>query len=110
MLTDGLVQAGHEVVLWASGDSQTLAELRSFFPRSLRAMEHVDDETPYAWIHAVKAITDSAEFDIMNRRYSDIADSHPDSSGPEIAGREARVSCGERTAFPQLSLRRRRRD
>ena len=34
-LCDGLVARGHEVVLYASGDSQTDAELRALFPRQL---------------------------------------------------------------------------
>src|SRR5262245_21380488 len=35
-LTDELVSLGHEVVLFASGDSQTTAELDACWPRSLR--------------------------------------------------------------------------
>lgn len=35
-LTEQLVQQGHDVVLFASGDSQTRAELRAICPRSLR--------------------------------------------------------------------------
>ena len=65
VLTDALVRAGHEVVLRASGDSITLAELRSVYPRSLRtaAIKH---GTPYDWVHVAEAIADAAEFDIIH--------------------------------------------
>ena len=49
VLTDALVRAGHDVTLWASGDSLTLAELRSVYPRGLRTAKDVSDATPYEW-------------------------------------------------------------
>ena len=49
-LTDALVRAGHDVTLWASGDSLTLAELRSVYPRGLRTAENVKDGTLYDWV------------------------------------------------------------
>ncbi len=66
LLTDALVQAGHEVVLRASGNSLTLAELRSIYPRSLRSAEEVCDGTPYDWAHAAQAVADAGEFDIVH--------------------------------------------
>jgi len=66
VLTDGLVRAGHDVVLRASGDSLTLAELRSVYPRSLRTAAEVENGTPYDWVHAAQAIADSREFDIVH--------------------------------------------
>jgi glycosyltransferase involved in cell wall biosynthesis len=66
VLTDGLVRAGHDVVLRASGDSLTLAELRSVYPRSLRTASEVENGTPYDWVHAAQAIADSGEFDIVH--------------------------------------------
>jgi len=65
-LTDGLVQMGHEVVLSASGDSQTLAQLHSVYPRSLRTAEGLRDGTPYDWVHAAEAVALSREFDIVH--------------------------------------------
>jgi glycosyltransferase involved in cell wall biosynthesis len=35
-LTEELVRRGHEVTLFASGDSQTTAKLESVYPRALR--------------------------------------------------------------------------
>src|SRR3990172_5621899 len=66
VLTDGLVRAGHDVTLRASGDSLTLAELRSVYPRSLRTAEEVENGTPYDWVHAAQAIADSDGFDIVH--------------------------------------------
>src|SRR3989337_3363819 len=66
VLSDGLVRDGHVVVLRASGDSLTLAELRSVYPRSLRTAAEVENGTPYDWVHAAQAIADSREFDIAH--------------------------------------------
>ncbi len=46
LLTDALVRAGHDIVLRASGDSLTLAELRSVYPHSLRTAKEVKNGTP----------------------------------------------------------------
>jgi len=66
LLADGLVRAGHRVVLRASGDSITLAELPSVCPRSLRTAEDVKKATPYEWVHVAEAIADGEEFDIIH--------------------------------------------
>jgi glycosyltransferase involved in cell wall biosynthesis len=66
LLADGLVRAGHEVVLWASGDSLTLAELRSVYLHGLRLDPAVADPHPYEWVHAVEAIKDAQGFDVIH--------------------------------------------
>jgi glycosyltransferase involved in cell wall biosynthesis len=66
LLANGLVRAGHEVVLWASGDSATLAELRSVYLSGLRLDPAVGDSQPYEWVHAVEAMKDAWEFDIIH--------------------------------------------
>jgi len=66
LLADGLVRAGHDVVLWASGDSLTLAELRSVYLHGLRLDPAVADPDPYEWVHVVEAIKDAHEFDIIH--------------------------------------------
>jgi glycosyltransferase involved in cell wall biosynthesis len=68
VLTDELVRAGHEVTLCASGDSLTLAALRSVYPHSLRTAKEVKDGTPYDWVHATQAITDVKGFDIVHNQ------------------------------------------
>ena len=65
-LADNLARAGHEVVLHASGDSLTLADLRSVYPRSLRAAAEVKDGAPYEWVHAADAIADAEGLDIIH--------------------------------------------
>ena len=63
LLADGLVDAGHEVTLFASGDSQTQAELSSVF-----------DTAPSEWIghtywelqHLLGALRRAAEFDVLH--------------------------------------------
>jgi len=63
LLADGLVAAGHDVTLFASGDSQTRARLESVF-----------DTAPSEWIghtfwemrHTVHAIRRADEFDVVN--------------------------------------------
>jgi glycosyltransferase involved in cell wall biosynthesis len=63
LLADGLVVAGHDVTLFASGDSQTQARLESVF-----------DTAPSEWIghtfwemqHLVHAIRSAADFDVLN--------------------------------------------
>lgn len=66
VLTDALVQAGHHVALRASGDSQTLAELRSVCDRSLRTAEDVPNGAAYDWLHATQAVADGRDFDIIH--------------------------------------------
>jgi glycosyltransferase involved in cell wall biosynthesis len=63
LLADGLVDAGHDVTLFASGDSRTKAKLASVF-----------DEAPSAQIgrslpelhHALECFTRAGEFDVIN--------------------------------------------
>ncbi|TET94605.1 MAG: glycosyltransferase family 4 protein, partial [Dehalococcoidia bacterium] len=66
LLTDALVRAGHGVILRASGDSITLAELRSVYPRSLRPAQYVKVGRPCDWVHAAAAIADAKECDIIH--------------------------------------------
>ena len=76
LLADGLAEAGHDVTLFASGDSTTKAKLVSVF-----------DEAPSAEIgktalelrHALSCFERAGEFDVIN-----------DHSGPLGAARGAR--------------------
>ena len=72
MLTEGLVARGHEVVLYASGDSLTSAELRSVYPRSLRTATDLKDPAPYDWLHATSALADDGEFDIIHNHAGEL--------------------------------------
>ncbi len=66
LLTDALVRAGHDVILRASGDSITLAELRSVYPHSLRPARYVKVGRPCDWVHAAAAMADAKECDVIH--------------------------------------------
>jgi glycosyltransferase involved in cell wall biosynthesis len=63
LLADGLVEAGHDVTLFASGDSRTKAKL-----------SYVYEEAPSQWIgrshwelnHALACYANAVEFDVIN--------------------------------------------
>ncbi len=72
LLADGLVRRGHDVVLRASGDSITIARLRSVYPRSLRTAIGIENTIPYELVHAAEALRDASDFDKahpQHRRY-----------------------------------------
>lgn len=67
-LADGLVRRGHEVTLFASGDSVTLAKLDSIYPRALREARLKDIYGPNQWtlLNIGHAYDRQAEFDIIH--------------------------------------------
>lgn len=66
LLVEELVRRGHDVTLWASGDSCTSARLMSCFPRSLRTADDLVCKTVYSWQHAALSLQDAHEFDIVH--------------------------------------------
>jgi glycosyltransferase involved in cell wall biosynthesis len=71
LLSDGLVEAGHDVTLFASGDSRTNAKLESIFdvaPSALIGQAETEIR------HALSCLTRADEFDVVN-----------DHSGPPAA-------------------------
>ncbi len=64
-LTEELVALGHEVTLFASGDSQTSAKLQPIVPRALR-LAGVHDCTPYNIIMLDKVAARHHEFDVLH--------------------------------------------
>ncbi len=73
LLTDALVRLGHDVTLRASGDSLTLAELRSVYPRSLRSAGDVKDAFHCELVHVAEALRDSRGFDLIHNHAGDPA-------------------------------------
>ena len=65
-LTEELVAQGHEVTLFASGDSRTDAELVSVTPKALRLNPDVRDGTPYHLILLDRVIRRAQEFDVLH--------------------------------------------
>ncbi|MEA5550529.1 glycosyltransferase family 4 protein [Anabaena cylindrica UHCC 0172] len=66
LLTDELVRKGHEVTLFASGDSLTLAKLISVHPRALRLDKTVKDCSIYESLQLASVYERAAEFDIIH--------------------------------------------
>lgn len=64
-LTEELVRQGHDVVLFASGDSQTAAELVPCCPEALRLAE-VRDTMPYTVLQLEQIRKRVREFDILH--------------------------------------------
>ncbi len=66
LLTEGLVARGHDVTLFASGDSTTTAKLSSIFPKAIgnSGLTKGDISKPLAHYHACYARAD--EFDVIH--------------------------------------------
>ncbi len=65
-LTDELVRRGHDVTLFASGDSQTLARLQATHPRALRLDPNIKEGMMYEMLQASEVYQQAEEFDIIH--------------------------------------------
>ena len=65
-LTEELVAMGHDVTLFASGDSVTVAELEAVWPHALRLDPSVRDTTAPHMLLMEAARRRAAEFDVMH--------------------------------------------
>ena len=65
-LTEELVRRGHDVTLFASGDSQTAARLVSAYPRGLRLEPAPPDSTALHTIELAQAFERAGQFDVMH--------------------------------------------
>jgi glycosyltransferase involved in cell wall biosynthesis len=63
-LAEGLVARGHEVVLFATGDSRTTAELRSVYPQAQWPPEMLTDLNHVSW--AMQQIAEGGTFDVVH--------------------------------------------
>lgn len=66
LLTDELVRRGHEVTLFASGDSITLAKLVSVHPRALRLDSSIKEYGIYEMLQLGSVYERADEFDIIH--------------------------------------------
>ncbi|MFO1247573.1 MAG: glycosyltransferase family 4 protein [Alphaproteobacteria bacterium] len=64
-LTEELVAEGHDVTLFASGDSRTSAKLEAIVPRALR-LDGIHNSTPYNIIALDRLAARQHEFDVMH--------------------------------------------
>jgi glycosyltransferase involved in cell wall biosynthesis len=65
-LTEELVQQGHDVTLFASGDSQTQARLVSPCPHSLRLDASCEDQLAHHFVMLEQVFREAAHFDIIH--------------------------------------------
>jgi glycosyltransferase involved in cell wall biosynthesis len=65
-LTEELVRLGHDVTLFASGDSVTRARLHASVPRALRLDERVRDPLPHIVLQLEQVRERAREFDILH--------------------------------------------
>lgn len=65
-LTDELVRRGHDVTLFASGDSQTLARLEAVCPYSLRSQSSVKEYAAYELMELSRVYEQAGEFDLIH--------------------------------------------
>jgi len=66
VLVEELVRQGHDVTLFASGDSRTTARLKSCYPVSLRTAVGIESKSVYSWQHAALALKDADDYDIVH--------------------------------------------
>jgi glycosyltransferase involved in cell wall biosynthesis len=64
MLTEGLVRCGHDVTLFASGDSQTRARLSFIFARA--PFEQIEKGGHLEIVHSLDAYTKARQFDVIH--------------------------------------------
>ncbi len=68
LLTEGLVSRGHDVTLFATGDSETSARLCSVIPRSWSEDAHVDPKVAEC-LHVSEVFERASEFDVIHNSF-----------------------------------------
>ncbi|MEB3219450.1 MAG: glycosyltransferase family 4 protein [Nostocales cyanobacterium 94392] len=66
LLTDELVRRGHEVTLFASGDSITLAKLESVYPRAFRLEPSISEYSAYEALQLSRVYKQANKFDVIH--------------------------------------------
>src|SRR4051794_33105134 len=69
VLTTELVRRGHEVTLFASGDSETTAKLVAVSPRGLRLDPMVKDKIAYALMEMGEVYSRAGEFEVIHNHH-----------------------------------------
>ncbi|HVB96265.1 MAG TPA: glycosyltransferase family 4 protein [Chloroflexota bacterium] len=65
LLAEGLVRRGHDITLYATGDSVTSARLQSVCPKPLRTT-NVENPLPYQLVHVASVLADAGQFDLIH--------------------------------------------
>jgi glycosyltransferase involved in cell wall biosynthesis len=68
LLTEGLVARGHDVTLFATGDSETSGRLRSVVPRSWSEDEDIDPKVAEC-LHISEVFEQASEFDVIHNSF-----------------------------------------
>ncbi len=66
LLTEGLVARGHDVTLFATGDSRTSAMLHAIYPRGYRHDEHMWPWELYEMLNLAAAVERAPDFDLIH--------------------------------------------
>jgi glycosyltransferase involved in cell wall biosynthesis len=67
-IAEGMVKKGHDVTLYATGDSQTTGKLRWVCPRPVKEDESLEPKV-YQYLHTAKIFEEAAEYDIIHNHY-----------------------------------------
>lgn len=67
-IAEGMVKRGHEVTLYATGDSETAGKLRWVCPRPLMEDPSLERKV-YQYLHTAKVFEEADEFDIIHNHY-----------------------------------------
>lgn len=67
-ITEGMVKRGHEVTLYATGDSQTKARLRWVCPRSVSEDPSLETKV-YQYLHTASVFEEAEEYDLIHNHY-----------------------------------------
>jgi glycosyltransferase involved in cell wall biosynthesis len=74
LLTEGLVAAGHDVTLVASGESKTAARHVAVHPAPLRSEEDIEDRRPFELVHVAEALKEAGDgYDVIHNHAGDVA-------------------------------------
>ena len=73
VLVDELVRRGHDVTLFASGDSQTRAQLVATCPRALRLDPEITDYVAFTLIEVGEVYRRAGDFDIIHNHVDYVA-------------------------------------
>jgi glycosyltransferase involved in cell wall biosynthesis len=65
-LTEELVAQGHDVTLFASGDSVTKAKLVASSPHALRLAQHISDPLAYHFVQLEQVFAQAESFDVIH--------------------------------------------
>lgn len=105
-LTEELVKRGHEVTLFASGDSQTSARLHAVYPMSLREakLKNIYGSNIWSLMNVGAAFSKQDEFDIIHDHMGPVAlpTAHI-SSTPVVATLHGPLSRDLRTLYTTLN-------